>query len=122
MVGRPGGERTALAFVATGNDTAQAALKQLSHRFGNMPPALADVIVALGGDGFMLETLHAYLELGKPDLWHEPRHVGFLLNAIRRRRSARRGWRARNVGRSASAAHDAATSVDGTVDGGAGDQ
>jgi NAD+ kinase len=80
MVARPGGERTALAFVATNNDIAQAALKQLSQRFGNMPPALADVIVALGGDGFMLETLHAYRELGKPFYGMNRGSLGFLLN------------------------------------------
>jgi NAD+ kinase len=77
---RPGGARTALAFVATNNDVAQDALKRLSHHFGNMPPALADVIVALGGDGFMLETLHAYRELGKPFYGMNRGSLGFLLN------------------------------------------
>jgi NAD+ kinase len=81
--GRSGGERTSLSFVASDSENARLAIRRLSHRYGNMPPALADVIVSLGGDGFMLETLHAHGELGKPFYGMNRGSLGFLLNEYR---------------------------------------
>ncbi|MEM9130432.1 MAG: NAD kinase, partial [Pseudomonadota bacterium] len=49
---------TKVAFVAADVPIAQTALDALSSRFGNVTKQDADVIVALGGDGFMLQTLH----------------------------------------------------------------
>ena len=47
-----------IAFVASAGEEAQAALAQLVDLYGNCNPADADVVVALGGDGLMLQTLH----------------------------------------------------------------
>ena len=46
-------------------------------------PADADIIVALGGDGFMLQTLHAFLGTGKPIYGMNLGSVGFLMNEYR---------------------------------------
>ena len=56
---------TTIAFVASKIDEAQAALADLHARYGETPVEQADVIVALGGDGFMLRTLHRHLASGK---------------------------------------------------------
>ena len=55
-----------VAFVASEADDAQEALIKLTGRYPHVPPDQADVIVALGGDGFMLETLHQYLDRSVP--------------------------------------------------------
>ncbi|MGE4367883.1 MAG: NAD(+) kinase, partial [Thermomonas sp.] len=55
-----------LALLASPAIEAQAALADLERRYGAHPPAEADVIVALGGDGFMLQTLHRHGALGRP--------------------------------------------------------
>ena len=47
-----------IAFLADETHEAQRALDALSKRYGSVSAAKADVIVALGGDGFMLSTLH----------------------------------------------------------------
>lgn len=70
-----------IAFLASGNDMAQAARRELVARYGDAPLAEADVIVALGGDGFMLQTLHDTMELGKPVYGMNCGTVGFLMNA-----------------------------------------
>ena len=49
-------------------------------RYGNAAPAEADVIVALGGDGFMLQTLHRFMASGKPIYGMHRGTVGFLMN------------------------------------------
>jgi NAD+ kinase len=45
-----------------------------------MDPAKADVIVALGGDGLMLQTLHKFMKSGKPIYGMHRGTVGFLMN------------------------------------------
>jgi NAD+ kinase len=55
-----------LAILAAQNEAARAAQETLAARYGAAPPERADVIVALGGDGFMLETLHRFLRRGTP--------------------------------------------------------
>src|SRR5215467_7787991 len=50
-----------IAFVAADTPSAIRALAKLARRYGNADPQRADVIVALGGDGFMLETLHEHI-------------------------------------------------------------
>ena len=47
-----------IAFVASTNPEAQKARARLVKRYGNFAPAKSDVVVALGGDGLMLQTLH----------------------------------------------------------------
>ncbi|HZW50852.1 MAG TPA: NAD kinase [Rudaea sp.] len=74
---------TAIAFAASKTDEAQAALADLHARYGQTPVEQADVIVALGGDGFMLRTLHRYLALNKPVFGMKLGTVGFLMNQFR---------------------------------------
>jgi NAD+ kinase len=69
-----------LAFVAADRQEAREALERLSARYGDVDPSQADVVVALGGDGFMLETLHRQLSLGKPVFGMNRGSVGFLMN------------------------------------------
>jgi NAD+ kinase len=71
-----------VAFLADRNDNAQAALKALEERYANAPIADADVIVALGGDGFMLRAMHRHMSLKKPIYGMNKGTVGFLLNTF----------------------------------------
>jgi NAD+ kinase len=59
---------------------AQAAVEELRRRYGHVPPDDAQVIVALGGDGFMLQTLHAFMDLHVPVYGMNRGSVGFLMN------------------------------------------
>ena len=70
----------AIAFVASDAPAAQAALNELKSLYGETAPDAATVIVALGGDGFMLETLHRYLQLNLPIFGMHRGSVGFLMN------------------------------------------
>jgi NAD+ kinase len=70
----------AIAFVAAQSELAQEALMRLRHRYGHTQPERADMIVALGGDGFMLETLHRFLAMNKPIYGMNRGTVGFLMN------------------------------------------
>ncbi|MFQ1698985.1 NAD kinase [Loktanella agnita] len=72
--------RPRIAFTASPVPNAQAALVLLSERYGDVSPADADVIVALGGDGFMLQTLHATEGLDVPVYGMNRGTVGFLMN------------------------------------------
>lgn len=69
-----------IAFVAARTDAAVAAQAQLEACFGTVPVDEADVVVALGGDGLMLHTLHKYGALKKPVYGMKLGTVGFLLN------------------------------------------
>lgn len=71
-------ERIALA--ASDSAEAQAALSRLASRYGNVPARSADAIVALGGDGFMLETLHTHMHDRIPIYGMNRGSVGFLMN------------------------------------------
>lgn len=70
----------ALAFTASERPEAQAACERLTARYGQVREAEADVIVALGGDGFMLETLHRNLARPTPIFGLNRGSVGFLMN------------------------------------------
>lgn len=70
----------ALAFVASDRPEAQFARVRLAKRYGSVPVDEADVIVALGGDGFMLETLHSDLKRRTPVYGMNRGSVGFLMN------------------------------------------
>jgi NAD+ kinase len=72
-----------IGFRAADTPEAQAGLAALQARYDHVPPAAADVIVALGGDGFMLETLHAAIERPVPIYGMNLGTVGFLLNSYR---------------------------------------
>ncbi|MBR0692790.1 NAD kinase [Bradyrhizobium lablabi] len=69
-----------IAFVASVGAEAQSALEQLTAIYGNHAPGDADVVVALGGDGLMLQTLHANMRTGKPIYGMHRGTVGFLMN------------------------------------------
>jgi NAD+ kinase len=71
---------TRVAFVASDRPEAEEAREALARRYGDTPESEAQVIVALGGDGFMLETLHRHLETGKPIYGMNRGSVGFLMN------------------------------------------
>jgi len=69
-----------IAFVASPSPEAQEALAALTKAYGHHDAAAADVIVALGGDGLMLQTLHAYMRSGKPIYGMHRGTIGFLMN------------------------------------------
>ncbi len=69
-----------LAFLAADTPKAQASLQALSQRYGQCAPADADVLVPLGGDGWMLEMLHRWMHLEKPFYGMKRGSLGFLLN------------------------------------------
>jgi len=69
-----------IAFVASPHEEAQEALARLTARYGNVPPGKAEIIVALGGDGLMLQTLHDQMGDGKPIYGMNRGSVGFLMN------------------------------------------
>ncbi|NNK79143.1 MAG: NAD kinase [Litoreibacter sp.] len=69
-----------IAFMASETQIAQDAARALSHVYGNVTPENADVIVALGGDGFMLQTLHGTQHLDVPVYGMNCGTVGFLMN------------------------------------------
>jgi len=69
-----------LAFVSSETDEAERARDQLERRYGAHDPKQADVIVALGGDGLMLQTLHRFMNTGKPIYGLNRGSVGFLMN------------------------------------------
>jgi NAD+ kinase len=68
------------AFVASDTGVAQQARRKLVDRYGDVPPEQAELIVALGGDGFMLRTLHAWRALELPVYGMKLGRVGFLMN------------------------------------------
>ncbi|MBR0680540.1 NAD kinase [Roseomonas eburnea] len=72
-----------LAILAAQNEAARVAQEALAARYGAAPPEKADVVVALGGDGFMLETLHRFLGRGVPVYGMNRGSVGFLMNDYR---------------------------------------
>ncbi len=70
-------------FVASQTNDARAVLDGLVERYGQCPVEEADVIVALGGDGFMLRTLHRFLPDNLPVYGMKLGKVGFLMNRFR---------------------------------------
>jgi len=69
-----------IAFVAGTTPEAREAYERLQERYGNVEPKDADVIVALGGDGLMLQTLHKFMTSGKPIYGMHRGTIGFLMN------------------------------------------
>ncbi len=69
-----------IAFVASGSPEAEAALARLTLVYGNGDPDRADVIVALGGDGLMIQVLHRFMGSEKPIYGMNRGSVGFLMN------------------------------------------
>ncbi|MFT8720719.1 NAD kinase [Acetobacter sp.] len=71
-----------IAFLAASTDTAQQEKTRLSHRYGACELDEAEVIVCLGGDGFMLETLRQVMERNVPVYGMNCGSVGFLMNPL----------------------------------------
>lgn len=71
---------TRIHFVASQTRPAEEAVAALHQRFGQCELAQAEVIVALGGDGFMLRTLHRVIDSGLPVFGMKIGNVGFLMN------------------------------------------
>jgi NAD+ kinase len=72
-----------IAVVAAETDTAQQALEELCDRYPCVPPERAEIIIPLGGDGFMLETLHRFRSKGVPIFGMHRGSIGFLMNPYR---------------------------------------
>jgi len=86
-----------IAIVAASQAVARQALKRLKGRYKTVPPAKADIIIALGGDGFMLETLHRHLNHGRPIYGMNRGSVGFLMNGYSEKGLLKRLQRAEPV-------------------------
>lgn len=69
-----------IAFLASEAPEARRALTKLTKLYGSATPDSADVIVALGGDGLMLQTLHSSMSSGLPIYGMNRGSVGFLMN------------------------------------------
>ena len=72
-----------ICVLASPAPEAQGAREELIARYGDCAPEEADVIVALGGDGFMLQTLHGTQHLPAPVYGMNRGTVGFLMNEYR---------------------------------------
>ncbi|HEY8575610.1 MAG TPA: NAD kinase [Devosia sp.] len=71
-----------ICFVTNGTPEADAAATRLKARYGDYPLDVADVVVALGGDGLMLQTLHRVMRTGIPVYGMNFGSVGFMMNAF----------------------------------------
>jgi NAD+ kinase len=69
-----------ITFLAAATDIAQQSLAKLSSRYGSVPLEQADIIVSLGGDGFILHTLHGMVKWDKPVFGMNLGTQGFLCN------------------------------------------
>jgi NAD+ kinase len=72
-----------LSFISAGTPEADAARADLAKIYGDCDPNSSDVVVALGGDGLMLQTLHRFMGRNKPIYGMNRGSVGFLLNEFR---------------------------------------
>jgi NAD+ kinase len=93
----PSNSAPRLAFVAAATPAARSARAQLEKRYGAVPPAQADVVVALGGDGLMLQTLHRNIHRGTPIYGMNLGTIGFLMNTFKAAGLLQRVKRARQV-------------------------
>ncbi|MDB5559774.1 MAG: kinase [Enterovirga sp.] len=77
------GRDISIAFMASAAPEAQAACEDLSRRYPHVSPEEAEIIVAIGGDGMMLQTLHRSMGRTKPVYGMNKGSVGFLMNEFR---------------------------------------
>jgi NAD+ kinase len=77
------GSKPRVACVASSAAPARAAQAELAARYDLVDPGDCDVIVALGGDGLLLHTIHQHLQLGRPIFGMNRGTVGFLMNQYR---------------------------------------
>ena len=78
----PSGTPT-VAFVSSPTPDAQEAEARLKASYAHVEPEAADIVVALGGDGLMLQTLHRFMGTGTPVYGMNRGSVGFLMNEFR---------------------------------------
>jgi len=71
-----------IAFLGSGSPRAKKALEALSTRYTTVPPEDADIVVALGGDGFILQCLHESMRRKTPIYGMNRGSVGFMMNAF----------------------------------------
>jgi NAD+ kinase len=69
-----------ISIIASDHPDALEAAQDLERHYPHVPPEEADIIIALGGDGFMLSTLHKYMSRNKPIYGMNRGTVGFLMN------------------------------------------
>ena len=69
-----------MSFVSSDDSLAINSLKKIKEKYNHVSPSQADIIIALGGDGTILETLHRYFNIQKPIYGMNRGHVGFLMN------------------------------------------
>ena len=86
-----------VAFVAARSAEAREAAKRLRQRYADVAPAKADIVVALGGDGFMLQMLHRFMGRDVPIYGMNRGTVGFLMNSWRENGLLQRLERAQRV-------------------------
>ena len=72
-----------IALLADDHPPAQAAIEKLKANYDHVPAEEADIIVALGGDGFMLSTVHQHMAKGTPIFGMNLGSIGFLMNEFR---------------------------------------
>jgi NAD+ kinase len=75
--------KPSICFLANSTDTAKQSLAAMVERYGQSEAEKAEVIVALGGDGFMLQTQLDFMDSGKPVYGMNKGTVGFLMNEYR---------------------------------------
>ncbi len=73
-------EHHQIAFIASDAPAARRARRELERRYGKCAPEDARTIVALGGDGLMLQTMHSFIDTGKAIYGMNRGSVGFLMN------------------------------------------
>ncbi|MFQ3361698.1 MAG: NAD kinase [Alphaproteobacteria bacterium] len=74
-----------ISFVAGATKQALKAKKELESIYGSELPEDADIIIALGGDGLMLQTLHQYIDSNKPIYGMNLGSIGFLMNEFNKK-------------------------------------
>lgn len=77
------GSKPRIACVASNTAAARTAQADLATRYDLVDPDDCEVIVALGGDGLLLHTIHEHLQLGRPIFGMNRGTVGFLTNQYR---------------------------------------
>ncbi|TAJ26467.1 MAG: NAD kinase [Reyranella sp.] len=97
MAARPSSSSPRLAFVSAPTPAAKAAKARLEKRYGGVTPVEADIVVALGGDGLMLQALHRNMRRLKPIYGMNLGTVGFLLNTYKETGLLQRLKKARQV-------------------------
>ena len=71
-----------IGFVSSEKPEAEQSLTLLKKLYDNVPPKDAEIIVALGGDGTILKSLHKFLKKRGPYIWNEQRVRWFFNESV----------------------------------------